>query len=570
MIIVSRGYMSGILTPGYLRWDGTKYVLDEDVEIVGPPGSQGVAGPAGPAGPPGPFGVASGDILGTYPGPISVVGLTGILGVVSYGSIITNPTITQTPTAGTTGQTMTLRSQNATLFGGNVVLQSGTGTTAGIVQFMIGNNVAAFIDANQTFRVGPNAASTVTGPNGISPLSGTDYIYGNNAAGSMLSELFTNSTTQRAGYFAYNSSAGGTGVNGVSIQAAGAGFAVSSYATNGVIEQAGLGTSALVFSKVLGNGTSRAVTGRIFQTGAWNIGDWSTSSSISQAGLNGPLLTFGSATGTLTSTSGQGTIFKTHFGGSDQGTLYLQGNTSVNLTSATTVVASTITTKFITLQGRRIKVTNVTGSSYNVLATDEVISVNRQGLPTPDPPVTINLPASPSIGDTYTIKDGNGTAGFGNITINGNGVNIDGGFANIILMTSFTQATFIYNGSTWISSLTNNISPNAGYTSVVNVPGGGSTTVTGLDQLILCDTLGGACTVTAPLSPVINMRFTVKDANNNASANNITVQGNGRSLENPTSPGTYTTPIILNTSNRSATWAFDFTRNRYTLVSTVP
>lgn len=564
MIIVSRGYMSGILTPGYLRWDGTKYVLDEDVEIVGPPGSQGVAGPAGPAGPPGPFGVASGDILGTYPGPISVVGLTGILGVVSYGSIITNPTITQTPTAGTTGQTMTLRSQNATLFGGNVVLQSGTGTTAGIVQFMIGNNVAAFIDANQTFRVGPNAASTVTGPNGISPLSGTDYIYGNNAAGSMLSELFTNSTTQRAGYFAYNSSAGGTGVNGVSIQAAGAGFAVSSYATNGVIEQAGLGTSALVFSKILGNGTSRAVTGRIFQTGAWNIGDWSTSSSISQAGLNGPLLTFGSATGTLTSTSGQGTIFKTHFGGSDQGTLYLQGNTSVNLTSATTVVASTITTKFITLQGRRVKVTTTTTTPYNVLASDEIVSIGTIAVP-----FTVNLPASPTAGDTYTVKDANGSAGTFNITVSGNGNNIDGS-SSIIISTNYTEARFTYNGTTWISSLANNISPNTGFTSVVNVPSGGSVNVVGLDQLFVCDPTSNTCTITAPASPTVNLRFTVKDATFTAGSNAIIVQGNGRTLENPASLGTYSSPINITTNGRSATWAFDPTRNRYTLVGTVP
>jgi hypothetical protein len=114
------------------------------------------------------------------------------------------------------------------------------------------------------------------------------------------------------------------------------------------------------------------------------------------------------------------------------------------------------------------------------------------------------------------------------------------------------------------------VSPNAGYTSVVNVPGGGSTTVTGFDQLVLCDTLGGTTTVTAPATPQVNMRFTVKDANNNAATNNITVQGNGRTLESPTSPGTYASPTILNTNNRSATWAYDPTRNRYTLISTVP
>lgn len=557
--------MSGILTPGYLRWDGTKYVLDEDVEIVGPAGSQGPSGPTGPAGPPGPNGVATGDLSGNFPGPISVVGLTGILGVVSYGSLITNPTITQTPTAGTTGQNMTLRAQNATLFGGNVVLQSGTGTTAGIIQFMVGNTVSAFFDVSHTFRFGPNAANTVAGPNGLSPLSGTDYIFGNNAAGSILSEMFTGSATQRAGYFAYNSAAGGTGVNGISIQAPGTGFVTGSYAGNGVIEQSGLGTSALVFGKILGDGTSRAVTGRIFQTGAWNIGDWSASSATSQAGLNGPLLTFGTITsGTLTSTGGQGTIFKTHFGGSDQGTLYLQGNTGVNLTSSTTVVASTITTKFITLQGRRVKVTTTTTTPYTVLASDEIVSIGTIAVP-----FTINLPASPTTGDTYTIKDANGSAGLFNITVSGNGNNIDGS-ASILISTNYTEANFVYNGTSWISSLTNNVSPNTGFSSVTNVPSGGSVNVVGLDQLFVCDPTSNTCTITAPASPTVNMRFTVKDATFTSATNNIIVNGNGRTLENPASLGTYASPINIATNGRSATWAFDPTRNRYTLVGTVP
>jgi hypothetical protein len=46
--------MGSILQPGYLRWDGFKYVLDPTVEIVGP---QGPPGPATP-GPPGPTGSA--------------------------------------------------------------------------------------------------------------------------------------------------------------------------------------------------------------------------------------------------------------------------------------------------------------------------------------------------------------------------------------------------------------------------------------------------------------------------------------------------------------------------------
>ncbi len=558
--------MSGILTPGYLRWDGTKYVLDHDVEIVGPPGSAGPTGPAGPAGPPGPNGVGSGDIIGNYPGPMSVIGLTGILGVVNFGGSITNPTISQTVTGGTTGQPLTFRAQNAALFGGNVVLQSGTGTTAGLVQFLVGTNTAAYFDANSTFRYGPNSTSNSTGPNGVSPIAGSDYIYGNNSAGSIYNEAFCGAASQKALMAVYNTAAGSTGVNGVSIQAPGSSFGVGSYQQQGVIEQSGPSTSALIFSKVLGDGTSRAVTGRIFQSGAWNIGDYSSSSSSSQAGLNGPLLTFATASGSQTSTNGQAIIYKTFAGGPDQGTLVLQGHTAVNLVSATTSVASTITTKLITSVGRRVKVRVTTTSPDTMTASDHVVSIGTIAAP-----FTINLPASPTNGDTYIIKDANGSAGTFNITVSGNGVNIDGGFASIVIMTNFTQAMFTYNGTTWISSLTNNVSPNAGYTSVVNVPSGGSTNVTGFDELILCDPTSTTCNVTAPATPQSNQRFTVKDATFTANGTHfIAVNGNGKTLEDPASIGTYTTPINLQVAGRSVTWAYDPTRLRWTVVAVVP
>jgi hypothetical protein len=48
--------MGSILQPGYVRWDGFKYVLDPSVEIVGPAGAQGQPGSAGAAGSQGPQG----------------------------------------------------------------------------------------------------------------------------------------------------------------------------------------------------------------------------------------------------------------------------------------------------------------------------------------------------------------------------------------------------------------------------------------------------------------------------------------------------------------------------------
>jgi len=42
--------MGAILVPGFLTWDGQKYVLQEIDVPRGPAGTPGPAGPAGPAG----------------------------------------------------------------------------------------------------------------------------------------------------------------------------------------------------------------------------------------------------------------------------------------------------------------------------------------------------------------------------------------------------------------------------------------------------------------------------------------------------------------------------------------
>jgi hypothetical protein len=65
--------MSSILRPGYVRWDGLKYVLDPDIEIVGPSGLPGPAGANGTIGSDGdatliyrPGGTASGNVFTSW------------------------------------------------------------------------------------------------------------------------------------------------------------------------------------------------------------------------------------------------------------------------------------------------------------------------------------------------------------------------------------------------------------------------------------------------------------------------------------------------------------------------
>jgi hypothetical protein len=180
--------MSNILPPGYLRWDGTKYVLDSDIEIVGPPGPLGPVGPVGPAGPPG----------------------TGVLvdivvvdeGLLEWIDPDVDPRITQVNliTDGGTGHTLTIQAQNETgtnSQGGTVTLQSGTGTNNdGYIDFLIGtnnlgrwdivNNLATFIshedregiflkaDTNTTIEINKETSQiTLTCVNGDVTLSPT-------------------------------------------------------------------------------------------------------------------------------------------------------------------------------------------------------------------------------------------------------------------------------------------------------------------------------------------------------------------------------------------------------------
>lgn len=627
--------MSQILTPGYLRWDGSKFVLDNDVEVEGPAGSAGPTGNTGPAGPPGPNGTASGDLSGTFPGPISVVGLTGNSGIVNFGISVTNPTIGQTATGATTGQVMTLKAQSAAVLGGNLALQSGTGTTAGLIQFITGSTNAAQIDSGGKFRAGPNAANTFTGFTSVPFPNSTTYISSNNAAGRNVTGTYSGAANDFASTETINYAAGASSTTGIRMFAAGSTYTTSSYQSNGVLDQVGASTSALVFSATSGASGNIGITGRIFQTGAWGIGDSgnNNSSASAQAGMSGAIVNIAGVNGTFTSVNSQATIWNANTGGGLFGNLILQGHVGVSLLSNTTTVANTTTSKFITLQGKRIKVATTTSSPYNVAVNDDVVSIgtittqatsvaagsNGNSLPqgtinvvsttgfatsgailvvsTNGPQVvtytstnstqflgcsggtgtintgnavtslfTVNLPATPTTGDTYTIKDANGSAGANNIAIFGNGTNIDGGVTNIVISTNFTQANFVYNGTTWISSLTNNLSPNAGFSSVVNVVSGGSALVVGQDELLLCDPTSASCTITAPASPITNMRFTVKDATAKSSINPIIVNGNGRTLENPILPGTYTSPVNITTASLSATWAYDPTRNRFTLV----
>lgn len=285
----------------------------------------------------------AGDISGTgaIPTVISITGSSGTTSLATtsatlqWAAATSSPTLKQADntTASATAQTLTIQAANATgatSIGGDVVLKSGTGTSSnGGVKFNIGSSLAAYFDTNKILRLGNDPTSTLTAFNTTYPRTGINYVYGYSAStNSMWIEYFTGDATVRSVVAVWNTSGGATATTGISMQAPGNAHAITGFAGNGIIEQAGSSTSALVFSKINGDAqdSNRATTGRIWQSGAWSIGNASNNntSSGAQAGLTGALINISSSTGTMTSTSNQATIFN------KSGDVHLQGNSTVN------------------------------------------------------------------------------------------------------------------------------------------------------------------------------------------------------------------------------------------------
>jgi len=110
--------------------------------------------------------------------------------------------------------------------------------------------------------------------------------------------------------------------------------------------------------------------------------------------------------------------------------------------------------KFLTTNGTALAWGSVGGgwtaavtvvtANYTVLTSDNVIVVNKStGSAT-----TITLPASPTTGSMVIVKDGKGDAATNNITIQGNGKNIDGTASRVINI-NYGAFSLAYNGTQW-------------------------------------------------------------------------------------------------------------------------
>lgn len=91
--------------------------------------------------------------------------------------------------------------------------------------------------------------------------------------------------------------------------------------------------------------------------------------------------------------------------------------------------------------GYRLKSVPTSGN-YVITAADYVTLVQHIL------PCSITLPASPSQGEQHIIKDASGVCTTNNITILGNGKNIDGN-ADVAMRNNYASFTLIYNGNQW-------------------------------------------------------------------------------------------------------------------------
>jgi len=85
-------------------------------------------------------------------------------------------------------------------------------------------------------------------------------------------------------------------------------------------------------------------------------------------------------------------------------------------------------------------------SNYTVKTDDYVISVDSTG-----GTIGVTLPSSGTViqsGETFIVKDSGGAASTNDITISGNGNNIDGA-ATYIIGNNYASVVLTFNGTSW-------------------------------------------------------------------------------------------------------------------------
>jgi len=357
---------------------------------------------------------------------------SGFSEVMTIASTIGTPRIFQASTGSASGTILALMAQNAATTGGPLQLHSGTGATNdGYINLTTGTTVK--------MTIFPTTAVSAANNNSVllfenkfrfdtaqtTPLIRQDDKTANGGTG----ELFTvqaqneTGTTSTGGTLALTSGTGTTVAGNVNLQTGG-------------VTRVSVNPTFTTF-----NDTSEAYRITPVSAGATTLQAINTATSVTYKQGD---LTTASGTGATTTVQAQNETGTTSTGGalnltSGTGTTT---NGAVNLQAGGVTTASVVTNKFVLNKGWRRNVTPVT-TTYQVLATDDYIAITTIAAP-----FTITLPLTPTTGDTYTFKDAGGNAATNNVTISGNGANIDGA-ATVVLTQNYSALVLTYTGTQW-------------------------------------------------------------------------------------------------------------------------
>ncbi len=334
------------------------------------------------------------------------------------------PRIRQDSTGSASGQSLSLQAQNAATTGGPLLLQSGTGATN---------------DGYINLITGSTTKMTIFPTTAVSAADNNSILFFEN--------LFRIDTAQVTPRIRQDDTVGATGAN-LTIQSQNA-------ATTGG-------------NLVLTSGTGATTAGNVhIQTGAVDkviVHPTFTEFRDTAEALRITPVSAGTTQVTFASTVTAATVNHTTTGAATGATMTVQaqdaattgGNLvlgagngattagNVLLQNGGTTTASTVPNKFVLNRGWRRHVTSITSAApYTVLADDDYIAITTLAAP-----FQIDLPATPTVGDTFTIKDATGNAAISNVTVSGGANNIDGA-GSFLMSQPYAAATFTFLNGQW-------------------------------------------------------------------------------------------------------------------------
>ena len=312
----------------------------------------------------------------------------------TFNADLFNPTINQTTQITGNGQNLSIDAQSSTdlaSYGGSVLVNAGTGTSGdGYVDIRSNDVVKLRIYSNTTPVVTDFTQNSILDPNSILSFQPTIRFYNTLSTANIkfdpIDSAFTSGNTLTV-LGQENVGINGTGGN-LNLEAGG-----------------GSGLNGVGGTLNLSSGTGTISNGTV------NI----------KAGAN-----------TVASFTDANHNYYVASGGSFQ--FAINSNPVVEI----------VDNKLATLYGRRKNVSLV-DVNYNVSNDDEFIAVDTL---TNTSAITVTLPASPSTGDFYIVKDTTGSCNTYNITIQGNGNNIDGS-GSLVLNTNYASVSLIFDGAGW-------------------------------------------------------------------------------------------------------------------------